>query len=408
MLEMNIKDRCYMSNGQLILQIVCYGFVCWLGFYMIHRDARNLRLFLTGLGLIVYAICLGSSVLIVYPGNGSVSLVLSIIKNIAFFLPLVFLLGALLLTRSENGLGSKKIWIVLPICWYTGIGLWFILLSHDLLSNSLLIVNGLLLLVEGVVITASTIKDRGEAWLPEFFRSLDYSVFYTLLFSGLVVFAIVWGTGMNFSMLCLLLAMVALSIVLQVFSHSLRTLLDNIAFVTFPKLREESAQLRMVDHVTSRVDETAIPHNLDDDHLFQFTRRALSSFGDLQRLASNPLTQIDLIDRRLNKRGGTVEVIERAIELKAILTESIEQLKPRQGEYFGTTDEWRYYNALYFPYIVGMKPYNRRYSEELLDDTSREALDWFRTYVPERTLYNWQNAGARLVALRLKEKTFLG
>ncbi|MDF2964386.1 MAG: hypothetical protein K0S39_6121, partial [Paenibacillus sp.] len=79
-------------------------------------------------------------------------------------------------------------------------------------------------------------------------------------------------------------------------------------------------------------------------------------------------------------------------------------LKPRQNERFGTTDEWRYYNALYFPYIAGIKPYSRRYSDEQLDETSQEALEWFRTNVPDRTFYNWQKAGARLIALSLKEK----
>ncbi|MBW7459708.1 hypothetical protein K0U00_37180, partial [Paenibacillus sepulcri] len=138
--------------------------------------------------------------------------------------------------------------------------------------------------------------------------------------------------------------------------------------------------------------------------LFRFTRSALKSFGDLERLASNPLTRLKLIDQRMHSQSGQGEVIERAIELKAVLTESIEQLKPRQNEPFGTTDEWRYYNALYFPYLAGLKPYNRKFSEELLDATLLEALEWFRAYVPERTLYNWQNAGARLIALRLKEK----
>jgi hypothetical protein len=69
---------------------------------------------------------------------------------------------------------------------------------------------------------------------------------------------------------------------------------------------------------------------------------------------------------------------------------------------FGMTDEWRYYNALHFPYVVGLKPYTRRADYDSLDETSRAALDWFQTSVPERTLHNWQNAAAKLIAEEIR------
>jgi len=34
-----------------------------------------------------------------------------------------------------------------------------------------------------------------------------------------------------------------------------------------------------------------------------------------------------------------------------------------------------------------------------------EALAWFRRYVPERTLYNWQTAGAQLVARDVRARS---
>jgi hypothetical protein len=40
----------------------------------------------------------------------------------------------------------------------------------------------------------------------------------------------------------------------------------------------------------------------------------------------------------------------------------------------------------------------------VIDPIEAEALDWFRTYVPERTLYNWQKNAARLVAHYLREQ----
>lgn len=90
--------------------------------------------------------------------------------------------------------------------------------------------------------------------------------------------------------------------------------------------------------------------------------------------------------------------------MKQLLTESITRLKPPNKGDFGSSEEWRYYNALYFPYVAGLKPYSRRAEYNGLDPAEQEALDWFRTYVPERTLYNWQNAAARLVAQDLRER----
>jgi len=50
----------------------------------------------------------------------------------------------------------------------------------------------------------------------------------------------------------------------------------------------------------------------------------------------------------------------------------------------------------------GLKPYSRR------TDYTGNGLDWFRTYVPERTLYNWKNAAAKLVAQDLREQITAG
>jgi hypothetical protein len=38
-----------------------------------------------------------------------------------------------------------------------------------------------------------------------------------------------------------------------------------------------------------------------------------------------------------------------------------------------------------------------------LADYEIEALEWFRQEVPERTLYNWQNKAAELIAQSLRE-----
>jgi hypothetical protein len=124
--------------------------------------------------------------------------------------------------------------------------------------------------------------------------------------------------------------------------------------------------------------------------------------GDLPRLASSPLTRLPGVEQRLAARGAPDQPLERAAELRALLTESIARLKPRDGGDFGTSDAWRHYNALHFPYVVGLRPYRRRPSHNGLDPTAQQALDWFGAQVPERTLHNWQNAAAKLVAEDLR------
>jgi hypothetical protein len=111
-----------------------------------------------------------------------------------------------------------------------------------------------------------------------------------------------------------------------------------------------------------------------------------------------------VVERRLAARGASGGALERAAELKALLRESIARLKPDSPADFGTSDEWRYYNALYFPYVAGIRPYSSRARTRHKDPAAREALRWFREAVPERTLYNWQTAAAKLVAEDLRSQ----
>jgi hypothetical protein len=175
-----------------------------------------------------------------------------------------------------------------------------------------------------------------------------------------------------------------------------------VVFARAPRLQQARAEQRAVEMVLPRVDEALDLARLDDEEFARLTRRALSHYGDLPRLASNPLTRLPAIDARLTARGAADQPLERALELKHLLAESIARLKPRGQGDFGSSDEWRYYNALYFPYVAGLKPYSRRAEQSPADAAAREALAWLRQSVPERTLYNWQTAAARLVAQDLR------
>ncbi len=296
----------------------------------------------------------------------------------------VLLVGTIFLTLSTGLLVSPFGW--LPRAW----------------AVSLI---GVDLLLLGVAIAGFDAFDQGEALLPDLIRSLDFSFFTVLLFAGQVALAIIVATGLTFSMLVLLLSTMAAAIAVQTLSDPVQTALDRLAFAGSPRLRKSRSDLRAAASALPRLDESLDLQALEDEEFMRVTRYALSHFGNLPRLAASPLTRLPLVEARLAEHGSSGNTLERAAALKAILADSIERLKPRNQDDFGTSDEWRYYNALYFPYVVGLKPYSRRAVHDGLDTVAREALEWLRTYVPERTLHNWQNTAAELVAQDLRERS---
>jgi hypothetical protein len=303
----------------------------------------------------------------------------------------------------RSGLPKRPLSLLLAASLFFGLGMGMILLPvFDWFSPEVeLVAIGFDLMLLGLVIVLLDAFDEGEALLPDVLRSLGFSAFAAVLFGGQALLIMLINERISPEMLALLLALVTTAIATQTFSDPLQDALDRLIFARFPRRGQERAQLRAAASAVSRVDEGLDLLALDEDEFAKLTRKALSYYGDLNRLASNPLTHLPIIDARLD---GTDSTLARAAELKALLTESIDRLKPRDGSDFGTSDEWRYYNALYFPYVAGIKPYSRHAEHDDLDSAVQDALGWFRTYVPERTLYNWQNAAARLVAQDLREQ----
>jgi hypothetical protein len=214
----------------------------------------------------------------------------------------------------------------------------------------------------------------------------------------------VLGDGLTFSMLALLMAVIGTAVITQTFADPIQAALDSLVFARFPRVRAARAELRAAASAVPKTDNSLDLSKLTEAQFNLHTRKALSNMGNLPRLATNPLTRLPLVQDRLSERGLEGNTLERAAELKSMLTESIERLKPRQQGDFGGTDEWRHYNALYFPYVAGLRPYSRRANHYDLDPVIKEALEWFQSQVPERTLYNWQKVAARLVAQDLRER----
>jgi hypothetical protein len=329
-----------MTPETLGLDVVCFGLTLWLGAYLLSRDPSNPRFLTNALALITV-------------GLGWVIEIL------------------------ESGTN-------LPLFW------------------PLLVASAVLFLL-GLTVAAISARDQGEMLLPDLLRSLDGSLAVGLLFGGQVLVAMLL-TSATLTMRLLLLGTIAAAVVLATFGDVLQSLVDTVAFPFLTRVRKDRADLRAAATALPRANPTFDIQAIDDDELARLTRRALSHFGDLAHLASCPLIYVPVVDERLAARRAPDNSLERAIELKDVLVESIARLKPRgQGE-FGTSDEWRYYNALYFPYVAGLKLYSRRTGAINKDPTMRQALAWFRDHVPERTLYNWQTMAARLVASDLRAR----
>ena len=264
-----------------------------------------------------------------------------------------------------------------------------VFIPNDLLPQFwVILAMGLDLILLGIGIAIHDAFQEGHALQRSMWHSLQSTFFVCLLIGGQVALAIL-GLGINLALLSLLFGLLATSIALVILAPNLSL------FRTANALAVETSDR----NINTSIDVASIP----DTDFIRFTRRALSYLDDLPKLASSPLTQLAIIETRLSSSNSHIDTLARTNELKSVLIEGIARLKPKSSAEFDTTDEWRYYNAVYFPYVVGLKPSRRRQFKDGLADFEIEALEWFRREVPVRTLYNWQNKAAELIAMSLRE-----
>ena len=440
--------------GSLLLYIPIFIFSLWLGFYLLARDPRKPRLRYTGLGLIAYALEIASFSVVF----NSEFLIPDLIKAIFFsgifhLIPAVFWFSAAADFLPDNHPLRPRLRILVAILVSVGLvarfiegpsyliivltvfPLWFVWQAYRAarskrtlgalmvvtiffgLSNGLLIFpknvilwDWILLAIEidlvllGLLIAVLDAFDEGETLLPDMLYSFTISGVMAVLFGGQAVLAIVFAGGVTLPLLSLLYGLVTAAIMTQTFYSTIQTLIDRLVFARLARIRQARADLRAAASSLPRLNESLNFVDMDAAEFDSLTRRALSHFSDLSRLSSSPLTRLPMIDQRLAARGAPDNTLERAAELKLLLTEGITRLKPRDKGDSGTADEWRYYNALYYPYVLGLKIYAFNGQQEMLETTTKAILDWFQLFVPERTLHNWQNAAARLIAQDLREQ----
>ena len=255
-------------------------------------------------------------------------------------------------------------------------------------------------LLLGVAVALWDAFDEGQALRADMLRSFIGSVVVAVLFGGQVLVGMA-ATDEHAAMSVLLFTSLAVAIGINVMADPLAGVLDRLAFSSSPTLRADRAALRRTEAALPLRSDSPLA-GVDDETFVRLTRRALGHYGDLSKLVASPLTTLPVIDERLASRGAPDQPLERANELRALLADRIVALKPRDGTDFGVTEQWRHYNSLYFPYVVGVRAYAQNATAAGLDPVARRAWQWFVTEVPQRSLHNWQNTAARVIAADLR------
>ncbi|VEG57377.1 putative transmembrane protein [Mycolicibacterium aurum] len=252
----------------------------------------------------------------------------------------------------------------------------------------------------GVAVAIGDAFDEGQALRKDMRRSFVGTMAVAVLFGAQLLIGIAVA-GRSTTLVALLFSSLGIAITINVLADPLAGVLDRVAFFRSPDLRADRAALRGTEAALPLRSASPLD-GMDEDTFVRVTRRALGHYGDLSKLVASPLTALPAIDERLARRGAPDQPLERANELRALLAERIAGLKPRDGNDFGTTEQWRHYNSLYFPYVVGVRAYAQNATAAGLDPAARQAWQWFVTEVPQRSLHNWQNAAARVIATDLR------
>jgi hypothetical protein len=426
------------------MNLIVFAYTWWFGWYLLQRNPHKLGLRYAALGLISYAI----GIFVV--ANASQSMPLRVIP---ILLPSLFWVLAIWHLQADNTssqtphivMGILGIWGLfvallnesvpqllaftpillagialfrLRLIWQTALPkhplitlftatLFFILgsfllivpfewLSHGFL---LLMISGDLFLL-GLAIAYLDAYDEGVTLWWSALRSFVVNT----LVGGLV--GAQWLLGMAImpsdEWQLLGFGVLASIIVFITCANTLQVWLDKWLFVDKPTLQQERQLLRDLSEALPEVSNTPNFQSLSPEEFTRLTRTALRHYNDLSKLATSPLTQLPTITQRLRQNGQRDQLLERTHALKQVLHEAILSLKPYSDADFSPNEAWRYYNVLYFPYVLGLKPLSST-QVIVLDATTQEALAWFQVHVPERTLHNWQTTAAKLIAQQLQQ-----
>jgi len=420
------------------LAVPAFALTCWLACYLISRDPRRRVLWRTAVTLLAYAVAVAAWT--VAPGDTVAQILLCVpalawtgvaigllpeempermqidrgwIVLSAIFLAVVIALpaagrlvslapllgGLVVLWRFRDKVRPRSMPLAVTVAAVLyALGLVALLLPVDLGAPALVLAAMAVdVMILGYLVAAADAMDAGERLLPDLRRSAVSGLAGALVAGGLATLTMLAAPD-NRLVIVLQFALVAAVMAYSGLVGSTQRFLDRIAFPHDDRLRQERAALLLLAEAMPRRRERHTLIALTQDEFRRLVVRALDDYGDLGRLLRSPLVDLPTVDRRLTGRNAE-KPLARAMELRAVLQESVARLKP--DGLFGTSEDWRHYNALYYCCVLGLRPYERRPDTDGLDRDARRALDWFRRYVPRRSMRQWQREGADLVAGRL-------
>ncbi|MFI7600932.1 hypothetical protein [Actinoplanes sp. NPDC049681] len=379
-----------LAPGSAVARVLlCIPALCWSGVAaaLLPRDVPERRQINLGWA---YASALFLVLAALLPGVG----------KLVALAPLAGATVLLLRYRDKVRPGSLPAALAVAAALYAA-GLIVVLAPIDLGSAELVLAAiGLDLLLLGFLVAVADATEAGERLIPDLRRSLVTAVAATLLCGGPAALTMLAAPGLR-TVTVLQYVLVAVVLGAAGLAVPVRAGLDRLAFLQDERLRQDRSALLLAAEALPRRRERHRMIALDEDEFRRLTRRALDDFADIGRLLRNPLVDLPAVDRRLQARGPGVaeQPLMRVAELRAVLAEQVAKLRPAAG--FGTTDEWRLYNALHYCCVLGLRPYDRTPRADGLNRDARRALDWFRRHVPRGTLRRWTAEGADMVAARL-------
>ncbi len=222
-----------------------------------------------------------------------------------------------------------------------------------------------------------------------------------LIYVASMVVLIVWKVPYDFGVFTLVLCVIWLAIL----SHSLFDLgRDLVDWVFFREVQDERSGLRDLARMVPNLESTewTDTRTLSDGEFYRLVRNALSELRNMPRLATNRLTGLKLIRVRLVGDEKEINHLSKATELRKILSEMIDDLKPLDSGSWDIADNWRHYNCLFLPYIRGLSQKDALSTQAgSVSKDERKVLDWYADIAP-RTLHNWQRDAAQLIATSLR------
>src|SRR6476660_8169584 len=405
------------------LSALVFSLSWWLGLYLLARDPRKPVLVLAAIGLTSFASVVALDAVRVVSGSdvlSSIEVYLVVVPGIAWFAVLlemsrpsdtwrsrageialvvcvaaVAFLGAAMAGNVDGPLRMGH-WVMFAAVSLSSLGamvkavlmkppqpvVTFVVLAtlFFALGNAILIIplglvpswlalasTGFDVALLGVAVAIGDAFDEGQALRADMLRSFAATAVVALLFGGQLLIGLA-VSGQETALTVLLFTSLGIAIAINVLADPLAGLLDRLAFSRSPDLRADRAALRRTEAALPL--RSANPLDTVDEQSFaRLTRRALGHYGDLTKLVASPLTALPVIDERLAARGAPDHPLERANELKAVLADGIERLKPLVCNDIATTEKWRYYNSLYFPYVVGVRAYAQNATASGLDPT---------------------------------------